>query len=149
MSEEKGEGEEEDREKSTEGKKGEREELERGKGEDDSKPGESEESQQAGDQSQSNLLPPEELQLLPPDISTDAVDLFDQQGGSDRMDMDSPLAGDRGLPQGAIDTMTLIMEQWLQQIEGDPAYLMQNQFRLEEQRSIQQGSGPLREPRPW
>ena len=42
-----------------------------------------------------------------------------------------------------------LMEQWLQQAEGNPAYLMRNQFLLEEQRAVSTRSAPLREPRPW
>ena len=41
------------------------------------------------------------------------------------------------------------MEQWLDQIEGNPAYLLRNQFMLEEQRQMRVQGRPLREPRPW
>ncbi len=42
-----------------------------------------------------------------------------------------------------------MMEQWLEQIEGDPVQLLRNQFMLEEQRLIQKKGGSLRESRPW
>jgi len=41
------------------------------------------------------------------------------------------------------------MEQWLEQVEGNPAHLLQNQFMLEERRMINQQMAPLHEPRPW
>ena len=40
------------------------------------------------------------------------------------------------------------MEQWLEQAEGAPGYLLRNQFRLREQREFRQRGG-LYEPRPW
>lgn len=42
-----------------------------------------------------------------------------------------------------------IMEQRLQQVEGDPTLLMRNQFMLDEMQYLQQAGGPLRESRPW
>jgi Ca-activated chloride channel family protein len=42
-----------------------------------------------------------------------------------------------------------IMEQRLQQVEGDPSMLMRNQFRLEEMRAMREAGGPLQETRPW
>jgi Ca-activated chloride channel family protein len=42
-----------------------------------------------------------------------------------------------------------LMEQWLEQIEGDPAQLMQQQFRLEEYRYLRNQGGNARETRPW
>jgi Ca-activated chloride channel family protein len=42
-----------------------------------------------------------------------------------------------------------VMEQWLEQIEGDPSYLMLNQFRIEEQRELQRSGRQLMETRPW
>ena len=41
------------------------------------------------------------------------------------------------------------MEQWLQQIEGDPAQLMRQQFRLEEYKYLRQRGGQDKETRPW
>jgi Ca-activated chloride channel family protein len=42
-----------------------------------------------------------------------------------------------------------VMEQRLQQVEGDPTMLMRNQFRLEEARQLRNSAGRLRESRPW
>jgi Ca-activated chloride channel family protein len=42
----------------------------------------------------------------------------------------------------------MVMEQLLDQVEGNPSYLMRNQFMLEEQRMNEDG-GRLYEPRPW
>jgi Ca-activated chloride channel family protein len=42
----------------------------------------------------------------------------------------------------------IMMEQWLEQIEGDPAILLRNQFLIEEQQLEQRG-GTLMEDRPW
>jgi Ca-activated chloride channel family protein len=42
-----------------------------------------------------------------------------------------------------------IMEQRLQQVEGDPSLLMRNQFMLEEMQLLRASGGPLRESRPW
>ncbi len=42
-----------------------------------------------------------------------------------------------------------IMEQRLDQVEGDPSMLMRNQFRLEEMRVMRESGGPLQESRPW
>jgi hypothetical protein len=42
-----------------------------------------------------------------------------------------------------------VMEQWLEQIEGDPAYLLLNQFRIEEQQEYQRNGRQLMEARPW
>jgi Ca-activated chloride channel family protein len=42
-----------------------------------------------------------------------------------------------------------MMEQWLEQIEGDPTYLLRNQFLIEERRELQRQGRQLLEPRPW
>jgi Ca-activated chloride channel homolog len=41
------------------------------------------------------------------------------------------------------------MEQRLRQVEGDPRLLIGNQFKLEENRTMQGAGTPLRESRPW
>ncbi len=43
----------------------------------------------------------------------------------------------------------IMMEQWLDRIEGDPAFLLRNQFLIEEQRQLEQRGGALMENRPW
>jgi len=57
---------------------------------------------------------------------------------------ESDLAGGEGTGQAS----KALMEQWLEQAEGAPGYLLRNQFRLEEQREFRQRGG-LYEPRPW
>ena len=42
-----------------------------------------------------------------------------------------------------------MMEQWLEQIEGDPTYLLRNQFLIEERRELERHGRKLLEPRPW
>jgi len=77
------------------------------------------------------------------------VDRFDQMGEIDETD-----AGEhgQGLPDGmdpGAGAASMMMEQWLQQIEGDPAYLLRNQFEVEERRVMRERPGTLYEPRPW
>ena len=93
-----------------------------------------------------------EPDLSAADQSAESVDRFDQQaalpwqsldpeqGLSDRPSLD----GEASLGAGAA-----LMEQRLQQVEGDPTRLMRNQFRLEEARRLRESSGQLREARPW
>jgi Ca-activated chloride channel family protein len=50
--------------------------------------------------------------------------------------------------EGAAQTNLALLEQLLEQAEGAPAYLLRNQFRLEEQRALRSRGG-LHEPRPW
>jgi hypothetical protein len=59
--------------------------------------------------------------------------------------------GERGeMPggEGASRSNLVLLEQLLEQAEGAPAYLLRNQFRLEEQRALR-SRGSLHEPRPW
>ncbi len=81
-----------------------------------------------------------------------AVEKFDQQGDQSSPDAeqipDNETEGGDDAQSSGKGAMSL-MEQWLQQAEGNPAYLMRNQFMLEEQRAISKRSVPLREPRPW
>ena len=79
---------------------------------------------------------------------TEAVDRFEQIG--DTMDQEgegrAQQTGEEGA--GTAAAASLLMEQWLQQIEGNPAYLLQRQFSQEEQRLMRQ-QGVINEPRPW
>jgi hypothetical protein len=94
---------------------------------------------------------------LPEEISEEqaaasqAVDSFDQlDTGSGEGDEGTPEDGipDKdGIPGTSI-SMT-VMDQWLEQIEGDPAYLLRNQFKLEEQLEMQRNGRQLMETRPW
>ena len=93
---------------------------------------------------------------IPDDLSeedtaaSEAVDEFDQLG--------SALGEDQELPPGEIPAedgvagsgvSMIMMEQWLERIEGDPAYLMRNQFMIEEQLEMQRRGRRLMETRPW
>jgi hypothetical protein len=80
----------------------------------------------------------------------EAVDQFDQQGEQTDPEADKPLGDTSPTGEGTGDSQSVaLMEQWLQQIEGSPAYLLRNQFRREEQRSLISTGRPLHEPRPW
>ncbi len=82
--------------------------------------------------------------------SVDAVEEFDQQGDSpDPEKQDQKSDGKAKKPQSEENEESRIMEQWLEQIEGDPTQLLRNQFMLEEQRLIQREGGALLESRPW
>ena len=61
---------------------------------------------------------------------------------------DGPGESDVAGGEGTGMASRVLMEQWLEQAEGAPGYLLRNQFRLEEQRELRQRGG-LYEPRPW
>ena len=42
-----------------------------------------------------------------------------------------------------------MMEQWLERIEGDPSYLLRNQFMIREQQEMQNYRQRFVETRPW
>jgi hypothetical protein len=80
-------------------------------------------------------------------MNTGAIEQFDQlgrptgpEGADEVMPGEIPGAGGR--------STVIVMEQLLDQVEGNPAYLIRNQFMLEEQRMNQNG-GRAYEPRPW
>jgi Ca-activated chloride channel family protein len=86
----------------------------------------------------------------------EAVERFDQLGdrSGERpffgLDPDTGLSespalgGERVLGPGMA-----IMEQRLEQVEGDPSMLLRNQFILNDMRQSPQGGGPVQESRPW
>jgi Ca-activated chloride channel family protein len=76
-----------------------------------------------------------------------AIEQFDQLGGQ-AGSQDNADAEGGGTPGARGDSTAVLMEQLLDQVEGNPAYLMRNQFMLEEQRMSDKG-GRLYEPRPW
>ena len=84
-----------------------------------------------------------------------AVDRFDQlgrrsEGAEDATTPPAPGFGPGG-QGGSIGMMPteMLVEQWLDRIEADPARLLRNQFRVEEQREWQSSQGSLLEPQPW
>ena len=94
------------------------------------------------------MPPPGEMPLE--EKGADAVDQFDQQEkGGEPEQQEQDKEGQPGSPQAQADAVSRIMEQWLNQIEGDPAQLLRNQFMLEEQRVIHREGGRLHESRPW
>jgi hypothetical protein len=80
----------------------------------------------------------------------EAVEEFDQLG--EATDMNAEEAGQSADEVGKDGKgyMTLV-EQQLEGIEGDPAELLQNRFKLEERRQLQPQNGEVTmyEPRPW
>ena len=94
---------------------------------------------------------------LPDELSAEeaaasqAVDRFDQMNaGQSETEEGAPQPGmpDKDAIPGTGVSMA-VMEQWLEQIEGDPAYLLLNQFRIEEQQELQRQGSKLMETRPW
>jgi hypothetical protein len=76
-----------------------------------------------------------------------AFDQLDRLGG--QVGPEEAENAENGEKPGAGGRSTVVlMEQLLDQVEGNPAYLMKNQFMLEEQRMRDKG-GQLYEPRPW
>lgn len=86
------------------------------------------------------------------DQAAASVDRFDQQGALPWQALD-PEQGLSERPtldgEAAFGPGAAVMEQRLQQVEGDPTQLMRNQFRLEEARRLRENAGQLREARPW
>jgi Ca-activated chloride channel family protein len=82
----------------------------------------------------------------------DAVERFDQLG-------DQPWAGlgpEAGLSEApalggeqVLGPGMAIMEQRLEQVEGDPSMLLRNQFLLEDMRLMRESGGRVQESRPW
>ena len=94
---------------------------------------------------------------MPDEISEDeaaasqAVDRFDQMEaglGEIEEGAEQPGMPDEDAIPGTGVSM-IMMDQWLEQIEGDPAYLLLNQFRIEEQQELQRNGRQLMETRPW
>ncbi|MDH3559462.1 MAG: hypothetical protein OEN52_00720, partial [Gammaproteobacteria bacterium] len=83
--------------------------------------------------------------------ASQAVDQFDQMetglGGEDREAAPGGLPDPEGIPGSGIPM--IMLEQWLERIEGDPAYLLRNQFMIEERQAMEQYGRTLMENRPW
>ena len=90
------------------------------------------------------------MEGMQPGERAEAVDEFDQQGEAADTEAEREGGeGDASADSKGRGNVSPMMEQWLQQIEGDPAYLLRNQFMMEEQRALRQQGGALRETRPW
>ncbi|MDH5514548.1 MAG: hypothetical protein OEY45_05245, partial [Gammaproteobacteria bacterium] len=94
--------------------------------------------------------PPEEISEAET-AASQAVDRFDQmeagQGLAEQGTQQGGVPDKDGIPGTGVSMM--VMEQWLEQIEGDPAALLLNQFRIEEQQELQRIGRQLLETRPW
>jgi Ca-activated chloride channel family protein len=82
--------------------------------------------------------------------ASEAVEEFDQLGAG--------FGEDQEIPQGMLPdpeggegpgVSMIMMDQWLEQIEGDPANLLRNQFMIREQQEMQNYRNRLVETRPW
>jgi len=94
---------------------------------------------------------------MPPDMppekgAADAVDRFDQLGAQPMSDREPSADQAAAAALGGLPVRgpgMAIMEQRLQQVEGDPSLLMRNQFLIEEMQYMHTSGGPLKESRPW
>ena len=81
-------------------------------------------------------------------LDMSAIEEVDQM--VEQMEAGEQQGEEAGVPTGSSGSSPMmLMEQLLDQIEGNPAYLMRNQFMLEEQRLMSKRRGQLYEPRPW
>jgi len=84
------------------------------------------------------------------DAPPEAVDEVDQAGElttpeGEQLGQGGPGAEDLSMAGGGM----ALMEQWLDQVEGDPGQLMEQQIKLEEYQFLRSNPGPPYEPRPW
>jgi Ca-activated chloride channel family protein len=79
----------------------------------------------------------------------EAVDSVDQMGNLPEQSE----SGDEGAPalggELSFGPGIAVMEQWLDQVEGDPSYLMRNQFMIQEAQQMRSRGGAVQETRPW
>ncbi|MGB5643717.1 MAG: hypothetical protein WBO16_11585, partial [Gammaproteobacteria bacterium] len=90
-----------------------------------------------------------ELDMTEVGSLTDAVDQFDQFG--EQQDPDAGNTGQKPQEGGEGSAYMTLVEQQLDGIEGDPAQLLHNRFKLEERRRLRPRSlgGAIYEHRPW
>ncbi|WP_177420557.1 hypothetical protein [endosymbiont of Lamellibrachia barhami] len=90
-------------------------------------------------------------EILPQGQPTpEAVDQVDQMGDMSTPDADQQQSGGPGGDsQSRMSGGMALMEQWLEQVEGDPAELMQKQFKLQEYDYLRSKGGRDFETRPW
>ena len=91
--------------------------------------------------------PPPDLEKTADEKSMESAEEFDQLG--EEIDSEASSTGEESRPDASETPTSPIMEQWLEQVEGDPRQLLRNKFILEEQRLIQSRRAPFRESRPW
>ncbi len=95
----------------------------------------------ARDSGERNVRPEDEAR-------SDAVDRVDQSGQPESPESEEKTTGE-GKEKNRFAGGNALMEQWLEQIEGDPGQLMQQQFRLEEYKYLRSRGGRDTETRPW
>ncbi|MBA1332672.1 hypothetical protein QQ73_16835, partial [Candidatus Endoriftia persephone str. Guaymas] len=107
--------------------------------------------QQPPEGSSSNARQPEDNNQLPEDLNTpEAVDQVDQMGQLAGPDQDAQQSGTGGAEgQAPLSGGMALMEQWLEQVEGDPALLLKKQFKIEEYDYLRSRGGRDLETRPW
>jgi len=92
---------------------------------------------------------PGENKIRPEDqAQSGAVDQVDQSGETQSPDGKS-LTGGGSEEKLPLSGGQALMEQWLDQVEGDPAQLLRQQFRLEEYKYRRNQAGREQETRPW
>ena len=88
---------------------------------------------------------------LEPGSESEAVDEFDQLGSTP--DESAEESGSESLPEAGAEPGRSkpipLMDQMLDQVEGDPSDLLRNQFMMEEYRIMQSNRGMMMETRPW
>jgi Ca-activated chloride channel family protein len=90
-----------------------------------------------------------ERHVRPQDEARSAgVDRVDQSGQPQPQESEEQADGS-GSDKTRLSGANALMEQWLDQVEGDPAQLMQQQFRLEEYKYLRSRGGRDTETRPW
>ena len=122
---------------------------EKGNEEERDQPGE-----RAGDRPMPPMARPKALRLEEQPPADQGVTDFDQQAdrqseNQDMADAEQQQGSATGESVGQGKAPSLPIEQWLQQVEGNPTSLLRNQFIIEEQRMMQGIRQPLQEPRPW
>ncbi len=110
--------------------------------------------QHAGNKPRPPMVRPKTLRLEEQPPADQGVTDFDQQAdrqsdNQDSADAEQQQGGATGESVDQGKAPSLPIEQWLQQVEGNPTSLLRNQFIIEEQRMMQGIRQPLQEPRPW
>lgn len=110
--------------------------------------GDEEEKQTPGSQRRDELgRDTGERHVRPEDEArSEAVDQVDQSGQPQESEQQ---ADGEGIKNTRLSGANALMEQWLDQVEGDPAQLMQQQFKLEEYKYLRSRGGRDTETRPW
>ena len=91
----------------------------------------------------------EKAALIPLDQEMGAVDDVDQMGDMPDMREQGEMGANAMSGEMSMGPGMGILEHWMEQVEGDPSYLLRNQFMLEEAQYMRSRGGPARETRPW